>query len=192
MVQYGGEIVVEGRPRRLEVERVGGRTRVSVDGRVVHDEKPFVPPSQVTVRLGPARQTAPVVFERNGLSEDCYVVVDGKQVPLARKGAQGVAETAAERTERLTRNSGIGAFFLGFAFVLFGWPDHGRYRPVVLGAAPGAIVIGALLAAMPSKVLGWERKLEAMAGGAKAAVLGIVFAALALVGFVFVRVVTAR
>lgn len=164
MARFEGVAHIQGRAMRVEVERTMQRTRVTVDGQGVLDEKPFVPPESLALALGGGPAT--LRFRNVGFSEECALEVGDESFPLAQLDAQGrpLPElTPEQRDEKKLRAWGVGLMGGALFALMMGLPNHeGRYRPTLIGLAPFGFLVGVALVLAPLRVEALGQKYEAM------------------------------
>lgn len=199
MARFEGVAHIQGREMRVEVERTMQRTRVTVDGQGVLDEKPFVPPESFALALGNGPAT--LRFRNVGFSEECALEVRGQSFPLARLDAEGRPEpelTPAQKDEKRLNAWGFGAMGMALFMLLMGWPNRGQYRPSLIGMSPFMFLGGLALVMAPlqTEAFAWrfyalkptQQKLLMLGGGVFLFLAGSLFARWVLNTFTHVRV----
>lgn len=164
MASYQGYVAAGGRSYTVAVEgHPGGRTRIAVDGSVVHDKKPFIAVDEVAFNLGSTLAT--LVWKQVGLTGmDCWIRAGGAEVLLQRRdrvGALVTPEPAGEKRRRNVRFAGGVAVLAAAAFLFVGMPDRdGTYIPKLLAFAPLLLVGGLLSLAAPDATLDMAERLH--------------------------------
>ena len=154
--QFAGSVLINGQPRRLNINgNPVGRTVIQVDGVTVYDKKPFVQKEVFEFQVIPGKSAKMRWHQVSPLKMECDIFVDNKSTTLPSIAKDGtVRPLVGAHGRKIFEARAFGAGMLALAAFSF-WLNRnelmskGGYYPKMLCLIPGLVLIGILLLVKP-------------------------------------------